>query len=394
MTISLFFRRVTAVVAALLLLVAAVGPAVGAGATGAVSVTATDVTAEAEDATAGDATAGASPTAGAGFADDAALEAFFDEQLAAGIERFHAPGAVVVVVRDGEPVLAKGYGVANVETGEPMTPDAVVAIGSVGRVVTATAAVQIVEAGRLDLDADVNDYLVGSPVRVPETGDGPITARHFGTHTAGFDYHGFTLLGYLNEGRYGGAQLVSPAGIATLHGRQFANAPDSGLPGVAYGYAEYDSLGVDAVGKTGDTAEFSTDLVLLPGEDVGYFVAYTSNGGAQARVVLRNAFLTRYADPGAVAAANAPYDGPGSAVDVAGTYATGRVSLTSHEKLLGVFTTTYVAVDEHTLAIEGAPAGLEFVEVRPGVFRQPTYGMEIAAFAATLVHFDLAGLPV
>jgi CubicO group peptidase (beta-lactamase class C family) len=492
MTLDLHVRRATALLAALLLVVAAVGPAVANPAPPLAGPEARPV-AETPGAVL-DSVRGT-------VVEDAELEAFFDARMRVHLAQYRVPGAVVVVVRDDEVVLAKGYGVGNVETGEPMTPDTVVAMGSVGKVVTTTAAVQLAEAGRLDLDADVNDYLVGSPVRVPATGDGPITARHLGTHTAGFDYrgaiaapspaerrsietflveelpprvrppgtvanydnHGFTLLGYLierqsgrpyadyvdaevfgrlgmtdsvtddalpprlevrratgytystadgayvpaprlyveaapagsmyttaadmgafvaatlNEGRYGDAQLVSPAGMATLHGRQFANAPGSGLPAMAYGFAEYDAFGVDAVGKSGDVVEFSTDLVVLPDHDIGYFVAYTSNGGAEARVLLRQAFLRRYADSAALAAANTTYDGPGSAVAVAGTYASGRHSLSTHEKLLGLFGThEFVALDEYTIAVAGGPPELTFVEVRPGVFYSPTYGVAVA----------------
>ncbi len=60
-------------------------------------------------------------------------------------------------------------------------------VGSVGKLVTYTAVMQGVERGVLDLDADVNTYLDDSAVTVPDTYDDPVTLRHLGTHTAGFE---------------------------------------------------------------------------------------------------------------------------------------------------------------------------------------------------------------
>ena len=122
---------------------------------------------------------------GQGPTDPAELEAFLDELMARDMEALHIPGAAVSVVKDGILFFAKGYGYADVE--EKIAVDAEQTIfptGSVGKLFTWTAVMQLAEQGRLDLDADVNTYL---DFRVPDTYPQPITLKHLMTHTAGFE---------------------------------------------------------------------------------------------------------------------------------------------------------------------------------------------------------------
>jgi CubicO group peptidase (beta-lactamase class C family) len=98
------------------------------------------------------------------------------------------PGATVAIVDGDEPVLTKGYGTADVAAGVPVRADETVfRVGSVGKLVTYTAVMQGVEQSVLELDTDVNTYLGDSRVTVPDTYDDPVTLRHLGTHTAGFE---------------------------------------------------------------------------------------------------------------------------------------------------------------------------------------------------------------
>lgn len=98
--------------------------------------------------------------------DPADLEAFFDAEMAAGMERANVPGAVVVVVVDGEVALLKRYGYADLATRTPVDPERTVFLaGSVAKPVTATAVMQLVEADVVTLDADVTDYV---DVPIPE----------------------------------------------------------------------------------------------------------------------------------------------------------------------------------------------------------------------------------
>ena len=116
------------------------------------------------------------------------FERWLDETMADQLERHHVPGAAVVVVDDGEVLLAKGYGYADLASQRPVVAnETVFSIGSTGKLVTWTAVMQGVEDDRLDLDRDVNDYLTDSAVTVPETYPEPITLEHLGTHSAGFE---------------------------------------------------------------------------------------------------------------------------------------------------------------------------------------------------------------
>ena len=125
------------------------------------------------------------PSRAQGPTDPAELEAFLDDLMAKDMEEHHIPGAAVSVVKDGKLFFAKGYGYANLENKIPVDAEQTVfAIGSVGKLFTWTAVMQLVEQGKLDLDADVNTYL---DFRIPDTYPGPITLKHLLTHTAGFE---------------------------------------------------------------------------------------------------------------------------------------------------------------------------------------------------------------
>lgn len=117
--------------------------------------------------------------------DSASLEAFMDSVVGIEIREYGVPGIVVTVVRDGRVVLAKGYGLADRPARRPMSAEeTVMRVGSVSKPVTALAALQLVEAGRLDLDAPVARYLPGV-LRGPHA-EG-VRVRDLFTHTAGLD---------------------------------------------------------------------------------------------------------------------------------------------------------------------------------------------------------------
>ena len=75
-----------------------------------------------------------------GPSDPREVEAFFDGAVPALLEAYHVPGLVLSVVRDGQVLLAKGWGVADVETGRPMDGErTIVRVASISKLVTATA---------------------------------------------------------------------------------------------------------------------------------------------------------------------------------------------------------------------------------------------------------------
>lgn len=112
-----------------------------------------------------------------GFADR-----FFARQMAAR----HVPGAVFVVVRRNEVLLAKGYGWADRERRIAVEPEhTLFRVASVTKLLTATAAMQLVESGRLGLDDPVNQHL--RLFQLAANFAQPVRVRHLLTHTAGFD---------------------------------------------------------------------------------------------------------------------------------------------------------------------------------------------------------------
>src|SRR5690349_7323875 len=111
-----------------------------------------------------------------------------DPVMTRWIEQHKGPGAVVVAVTRDRQVFAKGYGLADRAANKPFTADAtLVRPGSISKLFTAIAVMQQVDAGRLDLDRDVNDYL-DFAVPTPQGGV-PVTLRRLLTHHAGFEEH-------------------------------------------------------------------------------------------------------------------------------------------------------------------------------------------------------------
>ena len=113
------------------------------------------------------------------------FEAFLDALIPSQLRNRNIAGAVVSVVKDGQVVFQKGYGYADVEAKKPVLPDQTLfRPGSISKLFTATAVMQLVEQGKLDLDRDVNDYL---DFAIPKTYPQPVTLRQLLTHTAGFE---------------------------------------------------------------------------------------------------------------------------------------------------------------------------------------------------------------
>ena len=114
------------------------------------------------------------------------FEQFADSLMTAELASHHIPGAVLAAVRDGRVAFARGFGYADLSQQVPVDPERTMfRVASVSKLLTATAAMQLVERGRLDLHADVNTYL--RRFRVPATHPEPVTLFHLLTHTAGFD---------------------------------------------------------------------------------------------------------------------------------------------------------------------------------------------------------------
>ena len=113
------------------------------------------------------------------------FETFLDALIPSQLRNRNIAGAVVSVVKDGQLLFQKGYGYADFEGKKPVLADQTLfRPGSISKLFTATAVMQLVEQGKLDLDHDVNDYL---DFAIPKTYAEPVTLRQLLTHTAGFE---------------------------------------------------------------------------------------------------------------------------------------------------------------------------------------------------------------
>jgi CubicO group peptidase (beta-lactamase class C family) len=112
------------------------------------------------------------------------FEPKIDEYLRTQMQTQQIPGVALAVVRDGKVVLARGYGLANVEHQIPVKPETIFQSGSTGKQFTATAVMMLVEEGKLSLEDKITKYFPDAPESWSA-----ITIRHLLTHTSGMtDY--------------------------------------------------------------------------------------------------------------------------------------------------------------------------------------------------------------
>ena len=121
-----------------------------------------------------------------GLLDPREVQTFFDSVISDQLKNYHIPGAALSVVKNGQLLFAKGYGYADLASHKPAMADKTLfGLGSIAKLFTWTAVMQLVEQGKLDLNTDVNLYL--KDFQIPATYPQPITLMHLMTHSAGFD---------------------------------------------------------------------------------------------------------------------------------------------------------------------------------------------------------------
>src|SRR5690606_8595398 len=158
--------------------------------------------------------------AGAGERHEAAIDALFEAQTRPG-----NPGAAVGVYHHGQLAFAKGYGLADVEAGTPITPRTQFHVASVSKQFAAFSIALLAREGKVDLDADVRTYLP----YVPDFGR-KVTVRHLILHTSGLrdQWSLFEIGGHDLDDRLRQAQIVN------MVARQRALKFD---PGTRYSYS-------------------------------------------------------------------------------------------------------------------------------------------------------------
>lgn len=108
------------------------------------------------------------------------------------MQRYHVPGVSVVVIHNGKIAWIKSYGIKNSQTLAPVTPQTLFQVGSISKTFTALGALKLACSGQLNLDADINQYLLGW--RVPKndfTREQVVTARFILPHLSGTNVSGF-----------------------------------------------------------------------------------------------------------------------------------------------------------------------------------------------------------
>jgi CubicO group peptidase (beta-lactamase class C family) len=113
------------------------------------------------------------------------LEAFFDGLVPLQMERSDVAGATVLVMKDGQELLKKGYGYSDLAKKSPVDPDTTMfRLASISKLFTWVSVMQLAEQGKLNIDADVNQYL---DFKIAPAFGQPITLRNLMTHTGGFE---------------------------------------------------------------------------------------------------------------------------------------------------------------------------------------------------------------
>ncbi|HEX7115187.1 MAG TPA: serine hydrolase domain-containing protein [Steroidobacter sp.] len=121
------------------------------------------------------------------------VDAWLDGFMPYALHQGDIAGAVVVVVKDGEVLTQRGFGYADVKARKPVDPEhTLFRPGSVSKLFTWTAVMQLVEQGKVDLDTDVNEYL---DFEIPHYDGKPVTLRNILTHTPGFEEQVKGLMG-------------------------------------------------------------------------------------------------------------------------------------------------------------------------------------------------------
>jgi len=170
--------------------------------------------------------------------------AVFDSQLSGLIAKWKVPGASLAIAKDGRLVFAHGYGLANVEAGQPVQPDSLFRIASVSKPFTAVGIMKLVEAGKLDLDARIYPILRDLMPPQGQLADErlrSITVRDLLHHGGGWDDHAWDPIRYLMvpvaAADYFG--MPSPPSPRMLIRYVYSNIPLDFAPGTKFAYSNF-----------------------------------------------------------------------------------------------------------------------------------------------------------
>ena len=168
-----------------------------------------------------------SMTTSSGPSDPKELENFLDAFFQEKMDKRRIPGLAFVLVKDGQVFFSKGYGYADLEKKKAVIPDQTLfRVGSVSKLFTATAVMQLFEQGLLGLDTDVNKYL--KHFQLDEDYPEPVTMASLLTHSAGF------------RGGAVGSSLRNESQVMTLQDYLMAKRKSRAMPpGQVINYSNY-----------------------------------------------------------------------------------------------------------------------------------------------------------
>ncbi|KAA0770930.1 penicillin-binding protein [Bacillus sp. AR2-1] len=115
------------------------------------------------------------------------VDAFTNKVIPEKMKKENAAGVALVVVKDNQILFQKGFGFSDKEKSTPIDPKKTVfRLASISKVFTASAVMQLVEQGKIDINKDIVNYMGG--LKYQNKMGEPVTMEHLLTHTTGFDY--------------------------------------------------------------------------------------------------------------------------------------------------------------------------------------------------------------
>ena len=203
-----------------------------------------------------------------------ATKPILDETTVAEIERLieqtmaenQIPGFAIGIVMDGEVVYLKGFGLAEVDTDQTMTPETLIPVASLSKQFTAAAIMQLFEEGKISLDAPVTDYLPYFKMADPRHAD--MAIRQLLSHTSGMPQ--------ISQREYGYDSRDPGVGARETHVRELAEFNLDAAPGETWAYSNlgYNVLGEVIAKISGETyEEYVQRHILAPlGMDSSTFI--------------------------------------------------------------------------------------------------------------------------
>ena len=201
---------------------------------------------------------------------------------------YHVPAVSIAIIRHGKIAWSRSFGTLSIG-GPPVTADTLFQAGSISKPIAATAALHLVQQGKLSLDGDVNSFLTDWKLPPSSKAEGKVvTLRELLSHTAGTNVHGFpgyaagdsvpTILQVLDGTP---PATNSPVRVESVPGKQWDYSGG--------GYVIVQQMIVDATGKP--FTEVLRDTVLRP-----YRMTHSSFQQPLSPDALRNAAMPYQAD--------------------------------------------------------------------------------------------------